>query len=50
MTHNSVVVGGVRARMTSLVTDEEWKILQQKIQVFQEHVKSFQREVEERLG
>jgi hypothetical protein len=36
--------------MNAIMTEEEWKILQQKIQVFQEHVKSFQREVEERLG
>ncbi len=32
------------------VTEEDWKLLEQKIRVFQEHVRSFQREVEERLG
>ena len=36
--------------MPVFVTEEDWKILEQKIRVFQEHVRSFQREVEERLG
>lgn len=36
-------------RKDTLVTDEEWKILEQKIKIYQEHIKSFQTEVEERL-
>jgi hypothetical protein len=36
--------------MNMSITDEDWKLLEQKIRVFQEHVKNFQREVEERLG
>ncbi len=36
--------------MPVVVTDEDWKLLEQKIKVFQEHVRSFQQEVEERLG
>ena len=36
--------------MNMSITDEDWKLLEQKIKIFQEHVKSFQIEVEERLG
>ena len=33
-----------------VVTDEEWRSLEQKIKVFQEHVKDFQKYVEKKLN
>jgi hypothetical protein len=35
--------------MNMSITDKDWKLLEQKIRAFQEHVKSFQLEVEERF-
>jgi predicted sugar kinase len=46
----SNIVRLVLISMNVSITDDDWKILEQKIRVFHEHVKSFQREVEERLG
>ncbi len=34
---------------TEVVTEEEWQRLEHQIRVFQDHVKDFQRAVEERL-
>jgi ribosomal protein S15P/S13E len=31
------------------ITEEEWRVLEHKIKVFQEHVKGFQKDVEKRL-
>lgn len=36
-------------RNDAVITDEEWKIFEQKIKMFKEHVKSFQKEVEKNL-
>ena len=35
---------------TVTIPAEEWKVLEQKIKTFNEHVKKFQREVKERLN
>jgi hypothetical protein len=38
------------ALKTVTIPAEEWKVLEQKIKTFNEHVKKFQREVKERLN
>lgn len=37
-------------RKNSYVTDEEWKTLEQKINIFKEHIASFHKEVEKKLN
>jgi len=42
--------GGLRMKdVNDDVIDEEWRILEHKIKVFQEHVKGFQKDVETKL-
>jgi ribosomal protein S15P/S13E len=42
--------GGLRMKgANDDVIDEEWRILEHKIKVFQEHVKGFQKDVETKL-
>jgi len=49
-TTKSFCHGEVRmVKKNSYVADEEWKILEQKIKIFQEHIANFQKEVEKRL-